>query len=66
MFFSSAQVLPQPKCPNDVIVAIDSSACFRDHHSRTTKFLKRLVRRIGRADTTKYGKEGTRLALMQV
>ena len=56
-----------PKCPNDILVAVDSSACFRDHHRRMMKFLSKLVHRVGREEELEYsGSEGTRLGLMQV
>jgi len=53
-------------CANDLIVAVDSSACFRDHHGRMMRFLKKLVRKIGRTDGIQYGGTQTRLGLMQV
>ena len=62
-FFS---VFPQPVCPIDIVIAIDNSACFRDHHGKMMRFIKKLVRRIGRSKTIYYGAEATRLALMQV
>jgi len=58
--------LVAPKCPNDILVAVDSSACFRDHHRRMMKFLSKLVHRIGREEQLEYsGASGTRLGLMQ-
>jgi len=61
-----AQPLTQPKCPNDILVAVDSSACFRDHHRRMMKFLSKLVHRVGRETELEYsGHDGSRLGLMQ-
>lgn len=62
----SALTAPPPPCVNDVIVAVDSSACFRDHHGRMMRFLKKLVRKIGRNEEIEYGSTKTRLGLMQV
>ena len=63
IFFSDP---PQPVCPNDIVIAIDNNACFRDHQGKMMRFLKKLVRQIGRSKTIYYGAEETRLALMQV
>ena len=54
------------ECENDIVIGVDSSACFRDYHSRMNRFMKKLVRRIGRTDRIQYGGRKTRLALMQV
>ncbi|XP_078481348.1 collagen alpha-1(XIV) chain-like [Ciona intestinalis] len=55
----------QPKCANDIIMAVDSSACFRDHHAKMMRFLRKLVRRIGRTENIQYGGTETRLGIMQ-
>ena len=54
-----------PTCENDIMIGVDSSACYRDYHSRMNRFMKKLVRRIGRTDPIAYGGGRTRLALMQ-
>ena len=53
-------------CQNDIVIGVDSSACFRDYHSKMNRFMKKLVRRIGRTERIPYGERTTRLALMQV
>uniref|UniRef100_H2ZBS5 VWFA domain-containing protein n=1 Tax=Ciona savignyi TaxID=51511 RepID=H2ZBS5_CIOSA len=62
---NAPEPLVAPKCANDIIVAVDSSACFRDHHSKMMRFLRRLVRKIGRTPNIQYGGDETRLGLMQ-
>ncbi|CAK8696690.1 unnamed protein product [Clavelina lepadiformis] len=57
--------LTSPLCANDVVMAVDSSACFRDYYSRMMRFLRKLVRRIGRTPNIQYGGDETRLSLMQ-
>lgn len=54
------------ECQNDIIVAIDSSACFRDYFRRMKQFLQRLVGEIHRRGECKFGLHKTRLAIMQV
>lgn len=56
---------PPPSCMNDIIVAVDSSACFRDHHRRMKSFLQRLVGEIHRSKGSQFGVNETRLAIMQ-
>ena len=54
-------------CISDVIIAVDNSACFRDHWNKMMHFVKTLVIRIGKkASTIHYGARATRLALMKV
>lgn len=54
-----------PQCDNDIIVAVDSSACFRDHHRRMKQFLQKLVGEIHRSNDFRFGIDKTRLAIMQ-
>lgn len=50
----------------DLVLAVDSSACFRDQHSRMIRWLVKLVRRISRDSDLQFGNGDIRLALMQV
>jgi len=49
----------------DLVLAVDSSACFRDQHSRMIRYLTKLVKRISRDDELTFGADNIRLALMQ-
>jgi len=49
----------------DLVLAVDSSACFRDQHSRMIRYLTKLVKRISRDDELTFGENNIRLALMQ-
>jgi len=49
----------------DLVLAVDSSACFRDQHSRMIRYLTKLVKRISRDDDLTFGADNIRLALMQ-
>jgi len=56
----------QANCPNDIIIAVDSSACFRDYHGRMTKFIDRLVRQIAKDEDLGYsGHERSRVGITQ-
>nr|XP_039263575.1 collagen alpha-1(XXVIII) chain-like isoform X1 [Styela clava] len=53
-------------CMNDIIVAVDSSACFRDHHRRMVGFLENLVNQIHKLEGDGgFGEDKTRLGIMQ-
>ena len=49
-----------------MVLAVDSSACFRDQHSRMIRWLVKLVRRISRDEALQFGAENVRLSIMQV
>jgi len=51
--------------PLDMVLAVDSSACFRDQHSRMIRWLVKLVRRISRDEALQFGAENVRLSIMQ-
>jgi len=51
--------------PLDLVLAVDSSACFRDQHSRMIRWLVKLVRRISRDSELQFGAGNIRLSLMQ-
>lgn len=58
---------PQPppaEHPNDILIAIDSSACFKEHHREITKFIMKLIVRISREQGCEFGRN-TRVAIMQ-
>ena len=54
------------QCETDIILGIDSSACYRDEWSRMIGFLKKLATLIGRSDELYYGTDGSRLGVIEV
>ena len=63
IFFADEASSPAYK--NDILVAFDSSACFRDHHRKMIKFVTKLAVRIARVKGLEYG-ANTRLGILQV
>jgi len=52
--------------PVDVVLAVDSSACFRDHHSRMTRYMTKLIKRIGRdQELSLVGSGNLRISVLQ-
>ena len=57
---------PIPIQPLDIVIAVDSSACFRDQLSRMTRWLTKLVKGISRSHELEFGNAKVRLSLMLV